>query len=38
MTRLKNAAGFTLFALTTVVIFLGIPIALTALIFAHGGI
>ena len=38
MDRLKNAAGLALFALMTVVIGLGIPVALTALVFAHGGI
>ena len=38
MTRLKNAALYVLFNVAVVAIFLGIPVVLTALIFAHGGI
>jgi hypothetical protein len=38
MTRLKTAACYALFTLATVAIFLGLPVILTALIFAHGGI
>ena len=38
MTRLKNAACYILFNLVVVAIFIGIPVVLTALVFAHGGI
>ena len=38
MERLKNAACYILFNVAVVAIFLGIPVALTALVFAHGGI